>query len=77
MRAPCGVMHGKASEVFHRDLGTLKVRITLTVGCLLSCHKQKGIQSPAADLICAPRVSACCKVVACVLHIMCLCNAKL
>ncbi len=24
VRAPCGVMHGKSSPVFHKDLGTLK-----------------------------------------------------
>ena len=24
MRAPCGVMHGKTSSVFHKDLGPLK-----------------------------------------------------
>ena len=26
VRAPSGVMHGKSSPVFHKDLGTLKVR---------------------------------------------------
>lgn len=24
VRAPCGVMHGKASEVFHKNMGPLK-----------------------------------------------------
>ena len=34
VRAPCGVMHGKSSPVFHTGAGVFKVRILTATRCL-------------------------------------------